>query len=123
MTYSCNICGKTYKRKGWYDKHMLCHNVPIIDIPNNSDNNNIDNTKMPLKPIIKWSGGKKDEIHLFQKHIPTDYNIYIEPFIGGGSVYFHLVPAKAVIADVHKELICFYKSIKDGHSDEIYQFM
>jgi DNA adenine methylase len=43
-----------------------------------------------LKPIVKWSGGKKDEIKKFIEHIPTDFNTYLEPFIGGGAVYFHL---------------------------------
>lgn len=75
-----------------------------------------------MKPIVKWSGGKKDEIKMFQDHIP-EYDTYIEPFIGGGSLYFHLAPKKAVIADVHDDLIAFYKSIKDGKSLEIYEFM
>jgi hypothetical protein len=34
-----------------------------------------------LKPIIKWSGGKSDEIHLFEKYIPTEYDTYLEPFV------------------------------------------
>lgn len=76
-----------------------------------------------LKPLIKWSGGKSDEISKFAKYIPTDYDVYIEPFIGGGSVYFHLSPTKAVISDVHTELIDFYQSIGDGHASEIYDFM
>ena len=77
---------------------------------------------MSMKPIVKWSGGKKDEIKMFQDHIP-DYKTYIEPFVGGGSLYFHLSPKKAVIADVHDDLIAFYKSIKDGKSQEIHEFM
>ena len=77
---------------------------------------------MPLKPIIKWSGGKKEEIKLFEKYIP-EYEMYIEPFIGGGSLFFNLSPQKAVIADVHRELICFYNSIKNGNRMDIYKFM
>lgn len=80
-------------------------------------------TKKHLKPIIKWSGGKKDEIKQFENHIPTDYDTYIEPFIGGGSVFFHISPKKAVISDVHEELIYFYQAIKRGESNEIYKFM
>jgi len=41
------------------------------------------NKKNQLKPIIKWSGGKSEEIKKFEKYIPTEYNIYLEPFIGG----------------------------------------
>jgi len=76
-----------------------------------------------MKPLIKWSGGKSDEIKQFIKYVPNDYNVYLEPFVGGGSVYFHLEPPKAVIADVHTELIDLYKSIKNGKAREIYEFM
>ena len=76
-----------------------------------------------LKPIIKWSGGKKDEIKKFIQYIPQNYNTYLEPFAGGGAVFFHLVPQKAAIADVHTELIDFYNAIKDGSSKDIAAFM
>ena len=91
--------------------------------------NKLDNIKLnknenkPLKPIVKWSGGKKDELTKILPHIPSNYNTYIEPFIGGGALYFHLNPNKAVINDVHKELIDFYQSIKNGDSNKIYEFM
>ena len=76
-----------------------------------------------MKPIVKWSGGKGDEISKIIPHLPANYDTYIEPFIGGGALYFHLKPKKAVITDVHKELISFYKSIKDERSQDIYDFM
>lgn len=76
-----------------------------------------------LKPLIKWSGGKGDEIKQFEKYFPSEYDTYIEPFIGGGSVYFYLSPKKAVISDVHSELIDFYKCVSEGKSKEIYDFM
>jgi len=78
---------------------------------------------MPLKPLVKWSGGKGDEIAEFIQHIPTNYDTYLEPFIGGGAVYFHLEPTKAVISDVHSELIHFYQAVKDGRSNDLYSFM
>lgn len=76
-----------------------------------------------LNPIVKWSGGKKDEIKMFKNYIPNDIEIYLEPFIGGGAVFFDLCPKNAVINDVHKELIDLYKSIKNGKSEDIYKFM
>jgi DNA adenine methylase len=85
--------------------------------------NTINNKHNSLNPLIKWSGGKKDEIKKFINYIPKNYDIYIEPFIGGGALYFHLNPKKAVINDVHNELIDFYQSIKDGNSKLIYKFM
>ena len=76
-----------------------------------------------LKPLIKWSGGKSDEIKMFEKYFPENYTTYIEPFVGGGSVYFYLNPINAVISDVHTELIDLYKSIGKGKGQNIYEFM
>lgn len=83
----------------------------------------INNKNTSLSPIVKWSGGKKDEIKKFIDFIPKTFDTYLEPFIGGGAVYFHINPQNAVINDVHTELVDFYQSIKDGFSDEIYNFM
>ena len=79
--------------------------------------------KSGLNPIIKWSGGKKDELKEIRAHLPTNYNTYLEPFIGGGALFFHLKPTKAVIGDVHRELIDFYWAIQNGYSKDIYQYM
>ena len=89
---------------------------PDIPVP-------VDGIKKHLKPLIKWSGGKSDEIKQFEKYIPSDYDTYIEPFIGGGALYFHLMPLKSVISDVHVELVDLYKSIGEGKAGEIYNFM
>jgi DNA adenine methylase len=75
-----------------------------------------------LKPLIKWSGGKSDEIKLFEKYIP-DYKTYIEPFVGGGAVFFHLNPQNAVINDIHYDLIAFYREMGLGNNTDIYNFM
>ena len=76
-----------------------------------------------LKPIVKWSGGKQDEIKYILPYLPKEYDTYLEPFIGGGAVYFYISPAKAVISDVHSELIDFYRAIQDGYSHSIVDFM
>ncbi|MEI7669066.1 MAG: DNA adenine methylase, partial [Pseudomonadota bacterium] len=86
----------------------------IIEDDSDTEENKINNItnqsfKKHLKPLIKWSGGKSDEIKMFEKYFPEHYSTYIEPFVGGGSVYFYLNPVKAVISDVHKELIDLYK--------------
>jgi DNA adenine methylase len=80
-------------------------------------------TNQSLKPIVKWSGGKADEIKNIVKYFPDTYDKYLEPFLGGGSVFFYLSPLKSVISDVHKDLIDLYQSIKDGKSRDIYDFM
>ena len=79
-----------------------------------------------LKPLVKWSGGKGDEIKLFEKYIPSNFNLYIEPFVGSGALFFHLFGSGmhgSVIGDVHSELIDFYNSVKKGHAKDIYDFM
>jgi len=85
--------------------------------------NNISNQQRHLKPLIKWSGGKGDEIKTFEKYFPREYDMYIEPFVGGGSVYFYLSPQKAVVNDVHKELVDLYRSVGNGYANNIYDFM
>ncbi len=65
-----------------------------------------------MKPILKYRGGKSKEISSFEKYIPSNYDKYIEPFFGGGAVYFHLQPKKAIINDVNVRLIEFYSEIQ-----------
>ena len=64
-----------------------------------------------MKPLIKWPGGKSSEINQFLTLIP-DYDRYIEPFAGGGAVYFHLNPQKACINDNSGNLMDFYRLVK-----------
>ena len=54
--------------------------------------------------LIKWPGGKSSEIKEFKELIP-EYSRYIEPFFGGGAVFFHEKPEKAIINDISENLI------------------
>lgn len=72
-------------------------------------------------PFLKWAGGKRQLIVSITKQFPKnidDYN-YIEPFIGGGAVLFHLQPKKAIINDFNEELINVYKVIKNNLTELI----
>lgn len=60
-----------------------------------------------MNPILKYCGGKTKEIKLFKKYIPK-FDTYIEPFFGGGAIYFYLEPEKAIINDINHRLIEFY---------------
>ena len=53
-----------------------------------------------MNPVLKYRGGKSREIPRFLQYIPDDFNRYIEPFFGGGAVYFYLEPENAIINDV-----------------------
>jgi len=73
--------------------------------------------EMKMKPLIKWAGGKSREIKYVEKIIPK-FDRYVEPFFGGGAMFFDLEPSKAVINDISEELITFYKLLKNGKSGE-----
>lgn len=65
-----------------------------------------------MKPLVKYRGGKSKEIPHLIKHIPKFTGRYIEPFFGGGALYFHLEPRKAIINDINSKLMAFYKGVK-----------
>ena len=72
------------------------------------------------KPILKWAGGKTQMLgDLFPK-VPPSYGRYIEPFFGGGAMFFALQPENAVIADSNPELINMYREVAD-HVENVIQ--
>lgn len=70
-----------------------------------------------MKPILKYSGGKYKEIDKIIKYIPLTYNRYIEPFFGGGALFFHLKPKMAIINDKNTRLIRFYSEISTRYQE------
>ena len=68
-----------------------------------------------MKPLVKYRGGKSKEIPSFIKYIPDQFDTYFEPFLGGGAVFFHLEPQKAVINDVNAKLMTFYLDVKEKY--------
>jgi len=69
-----------------------------------------------LRPIIKWPGGKSGEIEKFLPLLP-EYDRYIEPFFGGGALFFHLEPERAAINDISADLMEFYRLVADGDEE------
>lgn len=67
-----------------------------------------------MKPLVKYRGGKSKEIPHLIKHIPQYNGRYIEPFFGGGALFFHLEPKRAIINDINSKLIAFYLGVKDN---------
>ncbi len=66
------------------------------------------------KPILKWAGGKTQLLPELRKLIPMSYNKYIEPFLGGGALFFDHCPKSSVLSDLNCELINFYKVVRDN---------
>ena len=62
-------------------------------------------------PILKWAGGKRQLIPELKKYIPIKFNKYVEPFMGGGALYFYLKHENSIINDNNPEIINLYKEI------------
>lgn len=71
---------------------------------------------MTAKPFLKWAGGKRWLIEKREFQVPAFQGRYIEPFLGGGAVFFHLAPSNALLSDLNPKLIDTYKAIKEDWS-------
>ena len=84
----------------------------------------MDNTARKLdmiqaKPILKWAGGKTQMLNDLLPKVPSSYGRYIEPFLGGGALFFALQPENAIIADSNPELINMYRQVANNVEDVI----
>ena len=72
-----------------------------------------------MKPLLKWAGGKRHIADELFSNFPVDWDkgTYIEPFIGGGAMFLHLAPKKALIADLNIRLFGFYTHIKNSPNE------
>jgi DNA adenine methylase len=69
---------------------------------------------------VKWVGGKRQLLKQFRdmglyppEHFDPIKNAYFEPFLGGGAVFFDLLPRRAHLSDMNAELVTTYNIIKD----------
>lgn len=80
------------------------------------------------KPFIKWVGGKTQLIEQLEALLPADFDkreeiIYIEPFVGGGAMLFHMLQSHknikhAIINDINPDLTTCYATVRD-HPEEL----
>ncbi len=82
---------------------------------------------MQVKPFLKWVGGKTKLLSEIEKSLPKNlikksFN-YVEPFLGGGAVFFHLIQKfdieKAYLNDLNNKLIDVYKDVRDKNTELI----
>jgi DNA adenine methylase len=66
-----------------------------------------------MTPFLKWPGGKRWFVAKHSHLIPIEFDRYIEPFLGGGSVFFYLRPKRATIGDTNSDLIAAYQGLRD----------
>jgi DNA adenine methylase len=67
-----------------------------------------------MSPFLIWAGGKRWFVQQHADLLPKTFNCYIEPFLGGGSVFFHLQPSKSILGDTNPDVIAAYQGIKDN---------
>jgi len=65
-------------------------------------------------PFVKWAGGKTQLLGELEKYVPSRFQTYYEPFVGGGALFFHLQPDRAVLADSNRDLINAYAVVRDN---------
>jgi DNA adenine methylase len=76
---------------------------------------------MEAKPFVKWAGGKGRLLEQYDRFFPTELKkgtikTYVEPFVGGGAVFFHIVQkyhiGKAVLCDINQDLCNTYSILQ-----------
>lgn len=74
--------------------------------------------KYTMQPFFNWVGSKRRYVKRLAAYCPQTFNpthnTYYEPFLGSGSMLFHLQPAKAVVGDVDPVLIQAFKTMKSN---------
>src|SRR5438874_10072264 len=65
-----------------------------------------------LTSLLKWAGGKEQELKYILPLIPS-FNDYYEPFVGGGAVFFAIQSSQKFINDKSPELCYFYRMVAE----------
>jgi len=82
-------------------------------------------SEIKAKPFLKWAGGKTQLLDDIDQRVPKDeiragiIDTYIEPFLGGGAVFFHIAYKypeikKYFLFDINKDLVNCFNSIKQN---------
>lgn len=72
-----------------------------------------------MKTMLKWPGGKEKELPVIRKYSPTYTGRFIEPFVGGGAVFFDTNTEQCCINDKSTELINLYHCVREKDVDFI----
>jgi DNA adenine methylase len=78
-----------------------------------------DPRSVPIRPLLKWAGGKRQLLPVLRRYYPAGFDRYLEPFVGSGAVFFDLCDAGrlssrgALLTDVNADLIGCYRAVRD----------
>lgn len=70
----------------------------------------------PIKPFIRWAGGKSRLLPRILPHVPQEIGNYYEPFLGGGAVFLacsHRISGRSRLADLNEHLISAWRAMRD----------
>jgi len=108
--------------------NIKVHPIHIKVFMSNFENVSVENIEDDYKryvdenprPFVKWVGGKRQLLKQFRDmnlYPPDDFDpktaTYFEPFVGGGAMFFDLLPKKAILSDMNSELVTTYNVIKN----------
>src|SRR5947209_5659960 len=69
-----------------------------------------------LTSLIKWAGGKEQELKHILPSIPS-FKAYYEPFVGGGAVFFSIQSQRKFINDKSPDLVNLYTMTAQQNQD------
>lgn len=93
--------------------------LPALDMPSGAQHTTTTDPK-PLKPFIRWVGGKSRLLPRILPHVPTSIKNYYEPFLGGGAVFLACaarVSGRSHLADLNEHLVAAWVAMKDHQSE------
>lgn len=62
-----------------------------------------------MKTFFKWQGNKSKHFKYILPELPSQYNTYIEPFIGSGALFLNVEPKKWIINDLNQDNISMWE--------------
>lgn len=68
--------------------------------------------KNQISPFLRWAGGKRSLIPQIEPRLPANLDVYYEPFLGGGALFFKVRPLRAILSDINPDLISCYLQVR-----------
>lgn len=66
-------------------------------------------------PMLTWPGSKRGGLDELLPHVPSYRGKYVDPFLGGGSMFFALKQHRSLLSDALSELVAFYGAVRDRY--------
>jgi DNA adenine methylase len=87
--------------------------------------NEVTASGVPLRPFIKWAGGKTRLLPNLLPYVPDEIRTFREPFLGGGAMFFALrdrLDGNAQLSDLNEDLVLAWSAVQ-ASSDELFELL